>query len=77
MQYTGLKDCEGVDIYEGDIIQTVWKEILGKKHNKPQIKECPSLHPDYFHWYAELDEMVVQVIGNIYENPELLNTDAA
>ena len=72
MQYTGLKDKNGKEIYEGDIVrlfehtnfdcfaEVIWNEANAKfsKTNSPTS--------DIFGG----DE--IEVIGNIYENPELL-----
>ena len=69
MQFTGLKDLKEKEIYEGDIIKGHFRSPLTLEHN---IEVCPPISPDGFHWYSELEDMDFEIIGNIYENPELL-----
>lgn len=69
MQYTGLKDKHGTEIFEGDIIQSVhacgypteWKSNTVVKFENGAF--YPFRYPP---------QEVYEVIGNIYENPELL-----
>ena len=75
MQYTGLQDCNGKDIYEGDIVQSKNKKILftvvfsqGGFYLQHMNK-----HQYAFAIYDEETKCEIEyVIGNIYENPELL-----
>lgn len=77
MQFTGLKDKNGKEIYDGDIVknsfylehkfEVCWKECSWYLKNVKtseyiRLEEIFSLRPHYD----------LEIIGNIYDNPELL-----
>lgn len=78
MQFTGLRDKNGKEIYEGDIVQPVtmndsnlnlWNMVNGQAVKKQiEIK----WDDKYAQFEIQLPTTDLEVIGNIYENPELL-----
>jgi len=76
-QYTGLKDKKGKEIYEGDIIPRTepskkcrWLEIIWHECGFYYKCSCGRI---FTYPAVSGDATKVEVIGNIYENPELLN----
>ncbi len=82
MQYTGLKDKNGKEIYEGDIVEA-WSE--GEKAIGKVKQRIDGLWLMYPAWQSGKSwglmpnkerKTTVKIIGNIYENKELLRGEA-
>lgn len=78
-QFTGLYDCDGKEIYEGDILKwekdglmyvvKFWDGMF-----YASVEECNEgiLGGFPLHAFTEFEERKCEIVGNIYDNPELL-----
>jgi len=70
MQFTGLVDSKGVDIFEGDILQTR-DGLMVVEYNQDRF-ECIDSNDNNFRLYDYIYFGFTKVIGNIYENQDLI-----
>ena len=69
MQYTGLKDINDKEIYEGDIVLYPDDNNPAEVVYNPPVFETRDIKTGDL---GDLFKTIMKVIGNIYENPELL-----
>ena len=70
VQYTGLKDKNGKEIYEGDIIKICYGSGFELIQTEVIFKDG-SFRDNYFR-YVLPESKEMEIIGNIYETPNLL-----
>jgi uncharacterized phage protein (TIGR01671 family) len=78
MQYTGLTDKNGKEIFEGDIIIDTQKQkyeiIFDENHARYDLKVCGEnkLRGQTSYFTQIYEKKHIEVIGNIFEHSELL-----
>ena len=83
-QSTGLRDKNGKEIFEGDIISTYTDNLVIQKDNLlgfyVEVGEkrnyfAETVDIEYLDLFAKDFGVTVEILGNIYENPELLEVE--
>ena len=80
-QYTGVKDKNGREIYEGDVV--LYLDFGIRYHDEEFINKGVVERSDWGFAFSnretikmeDMDLSEIEVIGNIHDNPELLNND--
>lgn len=78
MQYTGLKDKNGKEIFEGDVLMTLWGDSCSgvvEYNAQYAVYNFVCKERNFTYDFIETQSDEYEIIGNIHENPELIEVD--
>lgn len=76
--FTGITDIDGKEIYEGDIVEYTDGDFIRRRGEIEfdcygfMLNEIKGMQVDFIGSIGDMEEMAFKVVGNIYENPDLL-----
>lgn len=76
-QYTGLRDKNGKEIYENDVVRLMQRGYNDGGMGDKLITRVVKFENGRFENCYTLDKYGIEIIGNIHENPELLELSNA
>ena len=85
MQSVGIKDLKGIDVFEGDVVESIgnWKGVIEKREWAWAVCFISNIHGyvngDYDfvrHLVNSKGYLDGEIIGNIHQHPELLESNA-
>jgi YopX protein len=71
-QFIGLHDCEGNEIYEGDIVMVDNTLACEVSWNNSIAAYCLMRNGEMYHGVFPIYPKLIRLVGNIYDNPELI-----